>query len=156
MDLVPSPPPPPGREGSERAVLPGMTPPFLVTPRASQPDLGTGKPGDVTSHKQTRNQCKRLLSLQCCGTGTVWLEPVWRSGSQLRFHLRWYRRISEWYALRSFQTSNIDKRLIKNKYFKSVLRSRNYLFLAPAPTLTIISAPAPAPATAIYWHFKLF
>ena len=41
-------------------------------------------------------------------------------------------------------------------YFLSVLRSRNYLFLAPAPTLTIISAPAPAPATAIYWHFKLF
>ena len=38
--------------------------------------------------------------------------------------------------------------------FQAVLRSPNYLFLAPAPTLAIISAPAPAPATAIYWHLK--
>ena len=41
-------------------------------------------------------------------------------------------------------------------YFLSVLRSRNYLFLAQTLTIILAPAPAPVPATAIYWHFKLF
>ena len=41
---------------------------------------------------------------------------------------------------------------------ESVLRSRNYLFLAPAPHFPFTSAPAPAPApaSAIYCHLKLY
>ena len=43
---------------------------------------------------------------------------------------------------------------LNSQHSCTVLRSLNYLFLAP--TLSIISPPAPAPATAIYCHLKLF
>ena len=39
--------------------------------------------------------------------------------------------------------------------FKAVLRSRNYLFLAPAPVFFVAPAPASFPA-ALYCHFKMY
>ena len=56
-------------------------------------------------------------------------------------------------AANTEEKNRIKKRVL-NKILttpeKPVLRSRNYLFLAPAPTLSIISAPAPAQTPAIY------